>query len=95
MKICQLICSSLFVYIYATCAMQQYNIPAPLARNHAPSHHHHNPEVIVIEMPAAQPAVDSPHTREVAYNRKKKLALIGLFTAALAGGTAVVVFLTK
>lgn len=84
----------LFFYTHIACAMQQYDISSPRTRNHAP-HHHHAPEIIVIEIPAAQPAVDSPHTQEVTYNRKKKLALIGLVTAALAGGTAVIVFLAK
>jgi hypothetical protein len=65
--------------------------------HHAHHHRQHTPEVIVIEIPQAAPQQQppSPHTEEVRYTRKKKLALIGLATAIVGGATAIVVFLTK
>jgi hypothetical protein len=81
--------SIFFLTIHVISGMQKIKI------QQEPHHHHHKPEVIIIEMPVAQPAVESPHTQEVNYGRKKVLALIGLATAIVGGSTAVIVFLTK
>jgi len=56
-------------------------------------------ELVIHEEPITQPEQQHRQTseerEEVRYSHKMKLAIVGLATTLVAGGTAVIVFLTK
>ena len=84
----------LFIYIHMTCAMQE-------SKHH---HHHHHKVSQELESVYIEKVLESAKALEreasaekelLRYRHKKKLAIIGLCTAIIAGGTAVVVIFTK
>ena len=86
------------------CAMQESKHQSSYAKASADRHKHHHKVSQELESVYIEQVVESIKAKErqisderelVRYNHKKKLAIIGLVTAIIAGGTAVVVIFTK